>query len=356
MIGVTRKNASNANSMSLDLERNYSNSINSVNSFLRKNISSKKLVLSEPARLVRRRIELLTRSTDLPLARKSIGMLEGDHSSRRRFGTGDVIDIHSWQPGDEARMMNWSASARTGQPMVSSRERSCASKTWILLDTSIQMKGACVSGESLYEAASNAALLIASLSIKRNDAVSLVGVDGKKVEQLKPSKSLADFEHEIDNLLLRSLHNSRNIDDLLSFALSIKNHNNLIVIVTDNYALSCKNNDKLRKIAQTHVLIVININALNPFDSSKQVDLIDGVTLRKVPAFLRDKNIMQEVENSDEIRFNNMQDLLSSIKATYICAESSEEILKKTVHLITKSTSYLNSEVQNTEGKSGVVA
>lgn len=57
-------------------------------------------------------------------------------------------------------MMNWSASARTGQPMVSSRERTSSSHTWIALDTSINMNGTCVSGESLYEVASNSACFL----------------------------------------------------------------------------------------------------------------------------------------------------------------------------------------------------
>ena len=90
-------------------------------------IPMKRLALSEPAKAVRRKIELLDQRIDLPIARKALGLLEGEHPSHRRFGTGDVIDVHAWQPGDEARMMNWSASARTGQPMVSSRERTSSS-------------------------------------------------------------------------------------------------------------------------------------------------------------------------------------------------------------------------------------
>ena len=149
--------------------------------------TKRSLLVSNSAKKIRRKIEELDNRLNLPVAKKSLGVFEGEHPSNHNFGNGDLVDIHSWQPGDEARMMNWKASARLGEPMVSSRERNCSSKTWILVDSSVNMNASCSCNglnEYLYEAASNSACFFASLSIKRNDSLNCVLFDGNDIIKL----------------------------------------------------------------------------------------------------------------------------------------------------------------------------
>ncbi|MFU0592214.1 DUF58 domain-containing protein [Gardnerella leopoldii] len=301
---------------------------------------TKRLVLSEPAKAVRRKIELLDQRIDLPIARKALGLLEGDHPSHRRFGTGDVIDVHAWQPGDEARMMNWSASARTGQPMVSSRERTSSSHTWIALDTSINMNGACVSEESLYEVASNSACFFASLSLKRHDAVSLLCADGKNVINVHAASNFSDFERNLDYTLLNTRKNTRDIDALLTSLLKNIDNNGLVVLITDEYALQAHNAESLRKITQNHKLVVIVISPINPFDSAIDLQIFDGITLRKVPAFLKKESNKNEVEARRNIRINALYDMLLGVQSSIIHGSSSEEVFHISAQKVSR-TNYL---------------
>lgn len=310
---------------------------------------TKRLVLSEPAKAVRRKIELLDQRIDLPIARKALGLLEGDHPSHRRFGTGDIIDIHAWQPGDEARMMNWSASARTGQPMVSSRERTSSSHTWIALDTSINMNGACVSGESLYEVASNSACFFASLSLKRHDAVSLLCADGKNVINVHSASNLSDFERNLDYTLLNTRRNTRDIDALLTSLLKNIDNNGLVVLITDEYALQAHNSESLRKITQNHKLVVIVVSPINPFDAAIDLQIFDGITLRKVPVFLKKESNKNEVEARRNIRINALYDMLLGVQSSIIHGSSSEEVFHISAQKVSR-TNYLadsfNKEVE----------
>ena len=69
---------------------------------------------------IRRKIETLGTTLSLPTVRKALGILEGAHASNKRFGADDVVDIHAYEPGDEAKRIDWKTSARAGRPMVCS--------------------------------------------------------------------------------------------------------------------------------------------------------------------------------------------------------------------------------------------
>lgn len=70
---------------------------------------------------VRKKIEALGTQLSLPTVRKALGALEGEHASGRRGGSGDAMDVHAYEPGDESRLIDWKTSARQGRPMVVER-------------------------------------------------------------------------------------------------------------------------------------------------------------------------------------------------------------------------------------------
>ena len=77
---------------------------------------------------IRRKIEALGNSLSLPTVRKALGVLEGEHASNRRGGNDDPMDIRVYGPGDEARLIDWKASARLGRPMVVQHARQATSQ------------------------------------------------------------------------------------------------------------------------------------------------------------------------------------------------------------------------------------
>ena len=93
---------------------------------------------------IRSKIEALGTTLSLPTVRKALGILEGAHASDKRFGADDVMDIRIYEPGDEAKRIDWKTSARVGRPMVVQRERPSTSRAWLLLDVGQEMTGTCV--------------------------------------------------------------------------------------------------------------------------------------------------------------------------------------------------------------------
>lgn len=302
--------------------------------------TSKRIRLSSKSRLVRKKIEILDHRITLPVARTTLGLLEGEHPSHDRYGNGDILDIHSWQPGDEARMMNWSASARVGQPMVSARERCMSSNTWIICDASISMNASCASGEFAYEVASNAICLFASLSMKRNDTVQLVMVDGDCVNSMPQSHTVPDCERIIDSAFLRYRRNKQNSDSLIKFIRNIRNKRGLIVLIVDNDSFKASQLEDLQKISLNQALVVVNIETINPCDSSLNARVVDGVTLKQIPAFFMDDIVKKEIASRHAFRKNALDDVLTNMKATLINANSSESMLRNSAHIMSRAFSY----------------
>ena len=63
---------------------------------------------------IRSKIEALGTTLSLPTVRKALGILEGAHASDKRFGADDVMDIRIYEPGDEAKRIDWKTSAHGG--------------------------------------------------------------------------------------------------------------------------------------------------------------------------------------------------------------------------------------------------
>ena len=83
---------------------------------------------------VRRRIEALGASMSLPTVDRALGILEGEHRTRRRGGNDDLLDVRAYETGDEARQIDWKISARSGRAMVVQRERLSSSRVYLLMD------------------------------------------------------------------------------------------------------------------------------------------------------------------------------------------------------------------------------
>ena len=167
---------------------------------------------------IRARIEALGTSLSLPTVRKALGVLEGEHASQRRGGVDELMDIRVYEPGDEARHIDWSTSARVGRPMVVQRERPSTSRVWLLLDVGREMTGSCPSGEPAYEVAANALRMFAALSLRRSDDVSLVFGDAASITRVPFNGGFAQFERTLDQALQRAWDRPRNIDALLDYA------------------------------------------------------------------------------------------------------------------------------------------
>ncbi|MBW3087152.1 DUF58 domain-containing protein [Bifidobacterium sp. 82T24] len=288
-----------------------------------------------PVDPIRRRIESLGARLSLPTIIKALGMLEGEHPSSRR-GTGyDYLDIRPYEPGEEARLIDWKASARAGRPMIVDKERESNGNVWLLLDVGREMTGACPSGERALDVAANALRMFAMLSLRRSDDLSIVLGDHASITRVPFNGGFAKFEHVLDGLLRRECSQPRDFDALIDYAGKIRNRRSLIVLATDETAWTRDRARMLRTLAQTHPVVTINVAVVNPFSVADRFDrIVDASSGRRVPAFLRTRKVESSVEVHRRFEAMAAEHELAGAGTTMIHAGSSDAMFNEFVRLV----------------------
>ncbi|WEV41436.1 DUF58 domain-containing protein [Bifidobacterium sp. ESL0682] len=283
---------------------------------------------------VRRKIETLSSTLTLPTVRRALGVLEGEHSSSRLGGNNDPMSIRDYTLEDEARLIDWKSSAKQGRPMVIDRERLVTSRIHLLLDNGIEMEGRTASGETAAQIATNAMCMFAALSTRRHDSISLVFADSKSIIR-KPFKGgLAQFEQAIDAGTGAETHPPRNFGALLDYARTLNDKGSLVVIATDDHALSEDHLHTIRLIAAMHPLMLIDVATLNPFRPISFGQVTDGFDGRRIPAFLMDEESAAAVDTHRQYLATRLEDELRKCEATLLRATSSEDMFSKFIRLV----------------------
>ncbi|MCO6558276.1 MAG: DUF58 domain-containing protein [Bifidobacterium sp.] len=306
---------------------------------------------SPEARKVRRKIETLSSTLTLPTVRRALGVLEGEHSSSRLGGNNDPMSTRDYTFEDEARLIDWKASAKLGHPMVIDRERLVTSRVHLLLDNGIEMEGRTSSGETATEVAGNAMCMFAALSARRHDRISLVFADSRNIIR-KPFKGgLAQFEQAIDNGAGGQARPPRNFEALLAYARTLNDKGSLVVIATDEHALSQVHLHSLRLIAAMHPLTLIDVATLNPFRKVSFGQITDGINGRRIPAFLISEQSANAVDTHRRYLTAQLQEHLKADGTTLIRATSSEDMFSQFIHLVSvtlKQTSFTSFRAPST--------
>jgi uncharacterized protein (DUF58 family) len=124
---------------------------------------------------------------DLALARRSGGVLPGEH---RAVGLGSGTELSQLRPyveGDDVRHLDPAASARTGEPHVRLHVPERALTTWIALDVSASMAFG-TADRLKSDVAEGVTRVVSQLGVRRGGRVALVrwGADPKATRVLPP--------------------------------------------------------------------------------------------------------------------------------------------------------------------------
>ncbi|MBT1165861.1 DUF58 domain-containing protein [Bifidobacterium simiarum] len=291
-----------------------------------------------PTDSIRRKIESLGTRLSLPTVVRALGMLEGEHPSSRRGSGYDYLDIRPYEPGEEARLIDWKASARSARPMIVDKERESTGNIWLMMDVGREMNGLCANGERAVDVAANALRMFAMLSLRRSDDLSIVTGDSAHITRVPFNGGFARFEHVFDGLLDRELNRPRDFGALIDYASRIRNRRAMVVLATDETAWSSDQLAALRTICQTHPLVVVSVSVLNPFELSERFDhVIDAHSGRRLPAFMRRERTAREVATHREFVSTALEHELARARATMIRGGSSDQMFGEFVSLVSST-------------------
>ncbi|WP_418968824.1 DUF58 domain-containing protein [Alloscardovia omnicolens] len=284
---------------------------------------------------IRRKIEALGPRLSLPIVRKAMGIVEGEHPSRRRGSGDEFLDLRPYIIGDEARSIDWKASARTGLPIVASREHSATSNVWMIIDCGRQSTGSTPSGERHIDVSMNAVRMFSMLSLKRGDNVNFVLGDQHSITRMPFSGGYEQCDALLDQIAHRDMPYDSDWDALMDYATHLRDKYSLMILVTRDKSWSQSSLHHVGILSQTHPVVVVNIASANPFENDSTFHTIyEGKTGAHIPAFMRNASVRQEVAISRQLMADDLHHRLTAHGATLFHAESNESMFTEFIHRI----------------------
>jgi uncharacterized protein (DUF58 family) len=122
--------------------------------------------------------------------REAGGGLPGAYTSAFRGGGIEFEESRPYAPGDDLRIVDWNATARTGEPFVKRFREERERTLWLLLDVSASMRFA-ARGPSKAAVAAHAAAILAAAASRARDAVGLVAFDALVRAEIPPARGPA---------------------------------------------------------------------------------------------------------------------------------------------------------------------
>ena len=173
---------------------------------------------------------------DLVVARRTAGVLPGD---RRAVGLGtgtELAQLRPYEPGDDVRHIDQSATARTGEPHVRVHVPERTLTTWIVLDLSPSMAFG-TTQRLKADVAQGAALVAARLAVRRAGRVGLMTFGAGK-RSLVPARASRRGWTAVRTALTGAVavdgsHEPTALADALAHIRKLARQPSLIVLISD---------------------------------------------------------------------------------------------------------------------------
>ena len=289
-----------------------------------------------------REIHALSTRIQLPVMRKLLSVMDGQHSALR-WGRGwEFMDLAPYQPGDDVREIDWAATARTGTPTIKRHEATANVQVILVVDTGREMGALAPSGEPKEDVALTACEAIAWLSVARGDQIGLVAGDSRRV-RFMPARTGNGHAETIMRRIAEPITQGSPRSDvprLLRRALTTTRRRSLIVIVSDEtQPLPSKEaDDVIKSLSVRHQVMQVSVADVDPAELDAEMTVID-VNEGVLPDFLRrDEQLAKEARNVAEQRRAAVARMLDARGVTQVRVGSSEEVPRALMRALERSS------------------
>ena len=277
-----------------------------------------------------REIHALSSRIQLPVLRKLLSIMDGHHSALRHGRGWEFMDLAPYQPGDDVREIDWSATARTGSSIIKRHVATANLQVMLVVDTGREMGALAPSGETKEEVALAACEAIAWLSAARGDQIGLVAGDAERVRFMPARSGNAHAETIMrrieEDITLSSPHSD--VPKLLARARTVTRRRSLIVIVTDSTQPEPTrlSDDLIKSLSVRHQVMVVSVQDIDPTSLEEGTNVVD-VTEGPLPDFLlRDSQLAGEAANLVAMRRQAVVQMLDNRGVIRVDVGSSEDV------------------------------
>ena len=277
-----------------------------------------------------REIHALSTRIQLPVMRKLLSIMDGQHSALRQGRGWEFMDLAPYQPGDDVREIDWAATARAGSPIIKRHEATANLQVMLVVDTGREMGALAPSGETKEDIALTACEAIAWLSVARGDQIGLVAGDAERVRFMPARSGNAHAETIMrrieEDITLSSPHSD--VPKLLARARTVTRRRSLIVIVTDSTQPEPTrlSDDLIKSLSVRHQVMVVSVEDIDPTSLEEGTNVVD-VTEGPLPDFLlRDSQLAGEAANLVAMRRHAVAQMLDNRGVIRVNVGSSADV------------------------------
>ena len=277
-----------------------------------------------------REIHALSTRIQLPVMRKLLSIMDGQHSALRQGRGWEFMDLAPYQPGDDVREIDWAATARAGSPIIKRHEATANLQVMLVVDTGREMGALAPAGETKEDIALTACEAIAWLSVARGDQIGLVAGDAERVRFMPARSGNAHAETIMrrieEDITLSSPHSD--VPKLLARARTVTRRRSLIVIVTDatQPEPTRLSDDLIKSLSVRHQVMVVSVQDIDPTSLEEGTNVVD-VTEGPLPDFLlRDSQLAGEAANLVAMRRQAVVQMLDNRGVIRVDVGSSEDV------------------------------
>jgi uncharacterized protein (DUF58 family) len=127
--------------------------------------------------------EPLLRALELTIRRRLAGLLPGDQLSATHGPGTELAQVRPYQPGDDVRLIDWNATARTGEPHVRVHQAERTLVTWLVLDTSPSMTFGTADRRKA-DVAEGVAVALGHVATRRGNRLGVINFGGRTPQAL----------------------------------------------------------------------------------------------------------------------------------------------------------------------------
>ena len=277
-----------------------------------------------------REIHALSTRIQLPVMRKLLSIMDGQHSALRQGRGWEFMDLAPYQPGDDVREIDSAATARAGSPIIKRHEATANLQVMLVVDTGREMGALAPSGETKEDIALTACEAIAWLSVARGDQIGLVAGDAERVRFMPARSGNAHAETIMrrieEDITLSSPHSD--VPKLLARARTVTRRRSLIVIVTDSTQPEPTrlSDDLIKSLSVRHQVMVVSVQDIDPTSLEEGTNVVD-VTEGPLPDFLlRDSQLAGEAANLVAMRRHAVAQMLDNRGVIRVDVGSSADV------------------------------
>ncbi|MFV8053864.1 DUF58 domain-containing protein [Mycobacterium sp. 48b] len=267
----------------------------------------------------------------------SRSMLQGGKHALLHTRTLEFDDLRPYVPGDDIRDINWKATARAGDTLVTKFVTEKHHKILLVCDTGRNMSALAPSGEFKRDIAGVVAGVIGMISMSRSDELGMVYGDVRGSATVRSRKGENHIEGMLEQLAAHSVGDvgESRIVTQLNYVAHSHRARLLMVVIADEPEISAELEEAVKRLAGRHELLWVAISDMPAVGAEQgEMDGYDVGTGRFVPdGTTLGRTVVDAYRRAEQQRTVELDRFFERMAVPFVRIGGSAEVRNRITHL-----------------------